>query len=182
MRNVWVDTFRGCAVSLMIFDHLIVVFTDFQDVRNFTRIALPMFCVLSGYLSGDRLGDRYGQLWLSALLSWPIVLVLELALIHILLVFALVYPLLFLPPTYFLFVLSLGLLQAFTWPIGWAGYEPGYVFAFLSVGRLMRLSGWQLPSAKFSVPVVSWLGRWPLSAYVSHIFLIYFVSTLMVIL
>jgi hypothetical protein len=175
-RNQLGDVIRGFAIVLMVSDHILAVFLDLGELRNVTRFALPLFAILSGYYAGSGPSSRYAELWLAALITWPLVVLLELALVHILLVFALVYPLLWLPRNYFLIAFAFGLLQVVNWPIPWSGYQPGYVFSFLAFGRLVREAGWILPNSSFSVPFAALVGRYPLLAYVSHITVIYLIT------
>lgn len=53
-RLASLDTLRGLAIVLMVVDHIAWLFGDSQiaplHIRFFTRLAMPLFCALSGYL------------------------------------------------------------------------------------------------------------------------------------
>lgn len=165
-RLPFLDLLRGLAIVLMALDHAVVVFGWPEELRHLTRPALPAFMVVSGYLF-TRVGPRYFDVVLAALVTWPVVQYLGLVWIHILLVYALVVPGLALPLGLRVVVGSLGLLQAMTWPLGWGGYEPGYVFAFLVLGNLLAYTGIRWPEVRFRLLEV--VGQWPLSVYVGHL-------------
>ena len=78
-RAVAYDFVRGMAIVLMVVDHFCWLFVDASiepfSLRFFTRLAMPLFCVLSGYLAVSRkptlgwLGMRWwrlGQMFLAA--------------------------------------------------------------------------------------------------------------------
>lgn len=171
-RNQLIDVIRGLSILLMALDHVLAVVDPSSPWRHLTRAAMPGFMVISGYLGAGAVDRRYWDVVMAAVISWPLAVFLELALVHILMVFVLVYPLLRLPIGGLILVASLGLLQAHNWPIHTGGYQPGYVFAFLAVGRLAALAGYQAPNPPIRSPFVSWLGRRPLQAYVGHLIIL----------
>lgn len=74
------DVLRGIAIALMIVDHLSWLFYDDAiepyTIRFFTRLAMPLFCVLSGYLASTKKTDlgwegfrwkRFSQILLAAI-------------------------------------------------------------------------------------------------------------------
>lgn len=167
-RSHAIDLIRGTAIALMVFDHAIVAFDLDPQWRHLTRVAMPMFMIVSGWLFCGSLTARYWQVWAAAALTWPFVLMLDVAVVHVLLVFALVYPLLLLPLPWLVCLAGLGLLQVYNWPLNWGGYQPGYVLAFLVVGRLSRLAGMNFP--RITLPaLVTAPGRYPLTLYTAHL-------------
>lgn len=63
-RNLSLDVIRGAAILMMIVDHASWLFADAViepwGIRFFTRLAMPLFCVLSGYLA---VGKKPGLGW-----------------------------------------------------------------------------------------------------------------------
>jgi len=166
-RLAFWDALRGAAILLMVLDHAAFVF-GLEWVRDFTRFAMPLFMVTAGYLA-TRVGHRYVMVVAAALATLPMAWFLGLAFLHILTIFVLVYPLLFLRVQLLVPLASVLLVVAWNWPLS-LGYEPGYVLAFLLLGRFLRVSGWQPPSV--TVPGVEAVGRWPLTWYVVHLVLL----------
>lgn len=168
------DVLRGLALLLMILDHAVIVFGWADEIRHLTRLAMPMFMVLSGYLFRYRLGRRYAQVWIAALMSWPVAVVLDVAAVPILVIYAALLPLLLLPVHWVLIVAVLGALQLYNWPIAWQGYQPGYVFLFLALGRIYRLipRNSRLTVGSGGGPLV-WMGRYPLFLYVAHLWVLF---------
>lgn len=167
MRNRTLDAARALGIALMVLDHFAAVYEWPSVVRDFTRLAMPLFMVTSGYLFRG-LGQRYSDVWATALLTWPAVVVLDVALFHVLLVYALVIPALCARTGVLVVLASLGLLQGLNWPIPWHGYQPGYLLAFLVLGRLTREAG--VVVQDFAWP--SWvtvIGRYPLTVYGGHL-------------
>lgn len=64
-RLAALDTLRGFAIILMILDHVAFYFFDqlieLGSVRLLTRLSMPLFCVLSGYLTLESLTRVKGQ-------------------------------------------------------------------------------------------------------------------------
>ena len=168
MRNATLDAARAAGIALMIVDHIAVVYDWPAPTRDITRLAMPLFMITSGYLFTGKLGQRYRDVWATAAITWPMVVVLELALVHVLIVYALVLPLLRANQGTLLSLTCLGLLQAFNWPIGWNGYQPGYLLAFLTLGQLARQAGIEIQHRDWP-SWLTWAGRYPLTAYGSHL-------------
>lgn len=173
-RNPFIDALRGLAIILMALDHLLHVYDPGSPLRAVTRFAMPLFMVVAGYLGTGYCTRRYLEVVIAGALSWPIAQALGMPLVHILFVFALVYPLLRLPIGGLLIVGSIGLLQAHNWPLPLGGYQPGYVLSFLVMGRLAAVSGYCLPSPRFRFLTFELFGRYPLEIYVVHLALIFF--------
>lgn len=167
-RVAFWDVLRGAAILLMVVDHAALVFDGPDWVRVLTRPALPLFMVTAGYLFSG-LSSRYLWVIAAAFVSWPLAQMIDLPVLHILAVFVLVYPLLLLPLPWLVFVASWLFVAGYTFPLE-VGYEPGYVLAFLVLGRFLRLGQWTPPA--LSVVGVEWVGRWPLTVYVGHLALL----------
>lgn len=64
-RNGALDTIRGLAIVLMIVDHVAVLLFDIaigpDNIRLLTRLALPLFAILLGYLLTNRI-DRANRI------------------------------------------------------------------------------------------------------------------------
>ncbi|KAA8976911.1 acyltransferase family protein [Halospina sp. K52047b] len=168
MRNATLDAARAAGIALMILDHVAVVYEWPPIIRDITRLAMPLFMVTSGYLFTGKLGERYLEVWLAAAITWPMVVVLELALVHVLIVYALVLPLLRAQPGTLLLLACLGLLQTYNWAIPWDGYQPGYLLAFLVLGQLARQAGIEIRHRDWP-QWLTWPGRYPLTAYGVHL-------------
>lgn len=170
-----IDLLRGVAILGMVAVHAVQV-PGVADwfVSGPGRLVMPLFMLVAGALSAGRVPSmrRYFEVMAAAVASVPLAWVLELAFAPILLVFWIVWPLVWLSrdPLYLSALGSLSLLQAYSWPLGWAGYEPGAVLACLCFGGLCakRLLSLDLPS----FPLVEFVGRYPLTFYLSHLYLI----------
>ena len=194
-RDARLDALRGFAVILMIIDHssaLAVLGIDAAGplswlverngvlwwVRHtLTRLSMPLFMLVSGYLivhrrPSPRRRAEVGALGvaLSVLLwwTWPTFGVPEILVVWSLCLFA--APLIVnaaLP------VAVLGVLQTINLPIGWGGYEPGLVAAFLALGVLWRALEPQTPHLfSFAAHLPGWvsaIGRRPLWWYSTHL-------------
>ena len=57
-RNRALDSLRGVAILLMIVDHVAFLFFDqnieLGQLRFFTRLSMPLFCILGGYLAAGK--------------------------------------------------------------------------------------------------------------------------------
>lgn len=177
-RNPLIDVIRGLAILLMVLDHVAAVYGFDPWVRDLTRPALPMFMVLAGFLGSGLVTSRYWDVVTVAVMTLPLLVYLQLVLVPILVVFALVYPLLRYSPGWLVIFASAGLLWAHNWPLQWGGYEPGYVLAFLAFGRLGALAGVQIPRLTWSLPGLALIGRYPLTVYALHVFVIFAAVTL----
>lgn len=60
-RNVCLDTLRGLAIVLMIVDHaagiLLTIPIDYSTIRFGTRLSMPLFAILMGYLLNSKAVD-----------------------------------------------------------------------------------------------------------------------------
>ena len=191
-RDRRLDRLRGLAVLLMLVDHLLVFAPQFSDAWFFspapgsptwwtrhtlTRLSMPLFMLVSGFLLHDRPPSRRRRLLIGVLgglltlllnWSWPAFGVPE-----ILVVWSLVMLLTPLLREHPLEMLVLGVLQQLYLPVSWQGYQPGLVAAFLAAGvlwrrlpapaRLLEALGDALPSFFATV------GRRPLLWYATHL-------------
>lgn len=176
-RSTALDRLRGLAITLMILDHVLVIFAPVSPVRTtVTRLAMPLFMVVSGLLM--RLGGQYRRLrYLEAfavvivvtpLLGWlwPAFGVPEI--VGVWLLVAITFR-----PVVQRWPLTgavVGYIWYTYWPLAWHGYQPGVVLMFLCIGSLCvrdvgeigRLGGY-LPSQ------LERLGRRPLLIYGGHL-------------
>lgn len=183
-RDVTLDAVRGAAIVLMILDHALgfAQTTDLtqpwmHDIRfSITRLAMPAFMVCSGMLLSRRGIAR--RRWFevaavavavngAALISGLSTFVPDILAIWCL-VMLLATPLRRFPAT----IAVLGLLQATYWRLPIAGYQPGWVLAFVALGVLMARSGDQevLPAIARRTPAwATAIGRKPLRWYAGHL-------------
>ena len=162
MRNQALDTLRGLAVLLMILDHAAVVFGLPEIIRLYTRVAMPLFMAISGYLWTAHRPHRLGLVALAAALSAPLEIYLGLTQPGILTVWLLAQiamPLVARYPaeTAFFALVSTFMINP------WSGYHPGLLLVFLALGRLIP------PPRHFHLPPFALVGRLPLSFYLAHL-------------
>lgn len=179
-RSVTLDRTRGLAIVLMIADHALVLVDPTHPARyTVTRFALPLFmlCTASTLRRARARTRRLVQvaavgtgITVLTTIAWPafgaqpdVTLLIVLAIVATERARASWYgPAL---------VATGALVQALYLPIGWNAYEPGLVIAWLCIARyalaeqpdLTHRIGTRLP-AVFAVP-----GRYPLTAYASHV-------------
>ncbi|MCA1726985.1 MAG: heparan-alpha-glucosaminide N-acetyltransferase domain-containing protein [Actinobacteria bacterium] len=171
------DAARGLAVVLMIVDHVAAVMGSNAGplwwVRHtVTRPALPLFMVVAGILIARR---RSSWSWrrLVAIAGAGVVATWLLLVSGIqfgpdvLLVLVATCPAWGVLSRRPLELLVLGLLQALYLPIGWGGYEPGLVLAYLGVGILAGGCGERLSWIRGRA--FELVGRYPLTWYLGHL-------------
>lgn len=196
-RTERLDQYRGIAVLLMVADHVLAIgvavallhgtplspaaVSRLRLVRlTVTRLALPLFAGVSGYLLADRDGPssrRRLQLVAAAVVAQvlfaPLPGMSDVDVLVVIVVAQLAWPLVRRRPAE---AACAGIVLAFNLPSlphGWTGYSPMLVLAFMCVGALaadrdrvrrdappepLRLPGW-----------VSAIGRRPLTAYLAHL-------------
>lgn len=187
-RVVWVDRLRGLAVVAMVVDHVCAVLAYVWHVPGpwvvlrltVGRVAFPVFLLLTGWLlvgrgPSSRRTARIAAAGVGAAL-WSMVCGLPIGQPDILLLIAAVlavWPVIVRAPV---LAAAVGVIQPFTWPVPWAGYQPGALVALMVLGWLWGQPGpdWQtlrlVDSDLGWVPEpVRWLGRWPLEFYVGHL-------------
>lgn len=75
-RNLAFDTLRGLAIVMMIIDHVAAVAfeqnIELGQIRFFTRLSMPLFCVLTGYLVAGKTNVNWRRL-LQVLLAAVVV-------------------------------------------------------------------------------------------------------------
>lgn len=179
------DALRGFAIVLMVVDHVIVATQTvssnpellFEVRRSLTRLAMPLFMVVSGALwalHGAPSRRRLTQVFVAAVavnvslaVTWP-----EVGLPEILAVWvgcALAAKLFLEAPVE---VAVLGLLFAWHYPLDWDGFQPGFVAAFVALGVLWARTGrtgFADPLAAHLPELFAAAGRRPLSIYVGHL-------------
>lgn len=187
MRNQQLDGLRGFAIVLMILDHVLVTGLlhwgwpeQLQWLRlTVTRLALPLFMMIAGYLWADR-GPSWRRLpWLIAaafvatvccrLLGLPPI---EIVALYLGCMVVSKYVVLAPIPT-----MIVGLLWAFNFPDTFPQlfYHPGYVLTWLALGVIWwrQELAWDYEPETIQTPpgaqLYGWLGRWPLTSYVFHL-------------
>jgi surface polysaccharide O-acyltransferase-like enzyme len=194
-RNRLLDRWRGLAVILMVLDHLLAAALANQLTESpaafltrvtLTRLAMPVFMVVSGYLAYRHAPSRRRLIEVAAAalvvnLLWavlpmgaapPDILVIWLAAIA-LRRFWVQYPV----PT-----VVLGLVQSVALPFDWGGYQPGLVVALLAVGVLAAMAD-AIPMVRLPDVVdrpVCAIGRHPLGWYLVHIAVIAAITVVLV--
>ncbi|WP_440996600.1 hypothetical protein [Arhodomonas sp. SL1] len=169
-RTAWLDGLRGAALVLMVVDHLAVFGYLPDELRAVTRLALPGFMFVAGWLWRPGLRPRLLEVIVAAAASWGLWFLVAGPMVPVLVVFCLTYPLLGLARRAPVTALAVSVLQLSAWPIPWAGYQPGAVLAFLVLGQLACVHGlgeWQGLGQR-----LAWLapaGRWPLTLYLGHL-------------
>ena len=174
IRDVRLDLLRGAAVGLMVLDHALLVIGGPHVVRlTITRLALPLFMIVAGYLLGQRGGQRPSSRRVLAVGACGVATTTMFHLMglptpDVLLTFVavlMVYPLLSRWP---LQLATLGLLQAVNIPIPWTGYQPGYLLLWVGLGVLTFRAGIALPTLRLPSWVAA-VGRQPLRWYVGNL-------------
>lgn len=189
-RLVFLDRVRGLASLLMVLDHSLVLSLTLDpgdglrtDLRStLTRLSMPLFMVVSGFLLSGSSRRRVLQVAGAAVLLAPLLYVcwVEFAQPEILALWLLVVPLRSLLERYPLELLFAGVLQVLHLPVGWPGFEPGLVLVFLAMGVLARDRPRSLEMLGRALP--GWfasVGRYPLTVYAGH--LIIFTAVLVVV-
>jgi len=148
-RNASLDTLRGAAILLMVLDHavgiLLGVSIEFSSVRFWTRLSMPLFCLLMGYFLtvGKPLNrHRYLQIAIAMVVInaayWPLYDKFEI-LASLLLAFTVLR--------------AVG--KAYPWFVGmvllypvdpldqWFDYAPSLVISFVTLGMILRQRGLQ---------------------------------------
>jgi uncharacterized membrane protein len=178
-RDYKLDSLRGLAVMLMVLDHALVVWAPESIVRyTLTRLSLPLFMLCTAAVC-ERYGTsnrRLGQIALAGVLvsvglnaAWPAFPAqpdVTLLIVAAILVAQATVPRFGAYP-----VVVCGLIQALYVPVGWHGYEPGLVLAWLLIGSLALARSPELV-ARLGGGLPDWLGglgRHPLSVYVGHL-------------
>jgi len=174
-RFIGVDCWRGLAVVFMAVDHACWFFGVFPWVRSIgTRPGIILWSVVAGVMSSGR---HISQLYLfigCGLSAMAAVLPTGCPDTVLLLTlgswFAARYPVASVP------LALLACVQLASWPIPrpWTGYQPGLIFALITMGRLWldrhqldRL--WPLGTTTRTTTALAWLGRHSLALYVGHL-------------
>jgi len=141
-RLDFLDAARGFAVALMVLDHAIHVVGLPEGLRlGVTRLALPVFMVLSGALLSARSfrlrGRRVVELAAAVLLSTPATVIADLDRVNVLAVYAVGVAVMFalarVPVPYWVTVAVCFTTLQFL-RFGWNGYEPAIVVGLLALG------------------------------------------------
>lgn len=170
-RSRVVDAWRGAAVVAMVLDHALVASGHGgSSLRHtVTRAAFPLFAVTAGAV--QRRGGVRWERWLEVLAAGLVATALGprvgLGQPDVMLLFAFVLPVTaFLPGWARVAVMCAGLIQPFTWPVPWGGYEPGALLGLVLVGQVVgveglgRWEGWAW---------MRWVGARPVAAYLGHV-------------
>jgi uncharacterized membrane protein YcfT len=173
-RLAWLDRLRGLAIALMILDHALVVTDPTHPLRlTITRLALPLFMICAGALHRPLTVRRIARLAPAVAIEAVISPHVPLAQPGIVTVYLLAVAILAVPAInralhiYPAPMAVLGILQSLFQPLGWPGYEPGLIIAFLCIGIA---SGHQFqPLAHRLLRYLEPIGRRPLTWYCGHI-------------
>jgi hypothetical protein len=178
------DVLRGVAVLLMILDHVLalVVFkgapaAELMWIRlTLTRLALPLFVGISGYLLARRgvVHDRkrQAQIWAAGVLVTVAFMGMGFPVPDVLFVLALVHPLFGLVRRWPIVAGVVGALQFQYLMIPWQGYQPGTIVLYLSLGVLAATS--EVPQLRNAL--LERVGASPLRWYVGHVAVLLVVS------
>jgi uncharacterized membrane protein len=173
MRIRQIDALRGFAIVLMVADHCALFFDMPYFFRLPGRLAMPIFMMISGYLWRSGLtGERYLQVIAAAFFTTFVGWKLGFPLPDILVSWLLWQPLMKYIVRFPVLAAAYGLVISQLFVVG-AGYHPGLILAFLSLGVVLRR--WPLfPLAWVNLPVpLKYVGLRPISAYVGHFALLY---------
>lgn len=176
---------RGAAIVLMVLDHVLIQVDADSTVRggapwSVTRASLPLFMLVSaavwrrsGRVRWRLLAVAGVEAFLYGALDMPLPGI-------VVLIFVVVTGLdsalsADLHPVGWYALAVLGGVQALYVRVGWAGYEPGLLLLWFSLGRLV------VPSIGYDIAripprparLLMWIGRWPLSWYVGHLVVIW---------
>lgn len=170
-RSAALDGLRGLAIALMGIDHAALVFGAPDGVREIlTRLAVPLFMALAGYLWRPGFRWRYLDVLIVALATAPMLAAIGGATVPILFIYLGTVPALWISRRAPALVLLLCFVQVNAWPVGWFGYEPGYVLGCMVVGQWARASmSAELDQLGEPVRWLAPLGRWPLTFYGLHL-------------
>jgi uncharacterized membrane protein YcfT len=190
-RDKGLDALRGLAIVLMIVDHVLVAqmyVNGWSSAAEWTRLtvtrlSMPLFMIVSGYFmtrSRPFTVRRLVQIGIAAIYINVLMETVKVGFDppEILAVWLMVMILAPLMVRFPIELAMLGILQTLYQPIGWPGYEPGNVVAFLCLGilfrerqnTLLRSVGTRLPSW------MSAIGRHPLAWYLGHLTVIILVA------
>lgn len=188
-RDVRLDALRGVAVLLMVVDHAAsaapLLFPALVPAaahgwlwwlrRTLTRFSMPLFMLVSGALLARAAPSPRRRAQVAALAVavqvllagwWP-----QFARPEILVVWSLVMTAAEVLRRFPFEMVVLGVLQQVCLPVGWYGYQPGLVTAFVALGVLWA----QLPQQTVfdrAVSLPRWVaatGRRPLLVYATHL-------------
>lgn len=167
---------RGAAILLMIVDHVLVLVDPDSLARStVTRLSMPAFAIVTGYLWRARWTWRYAHLVAAALVAEVCGRLIGLGTPDVLLLIGAGYLALWLveysglPP---LVAIALAVLSWQHMPVGgmpdtWTNYHPNEVLAWMLLGRyLLEVEH------VVRLPRVRWLeaiGRRPLAWYLGHL-------------
>lgn len=184
-RDGRIDRLRGAAVVAMVADHAAAFALHLglhgstaevlDAVRRWpTRLSMPTFMVVSGLLLAHHVPSRRRRAQVAA-----VAVAVNAALVlcapgidvpEILAVWSLLMCAGEVLRTWPVPAASAGILWATTWPVAWAGYQPGVVAAYLCLGVLAARTGAGLGTVGGWLPL--WLepvGRRPLTIYAAHL-------------
>lgn len=177
-RDVAVDVVRGCAVLLMVLDHVLVQVDPASTLRvgapwSITRLSLPLFMLACAAVYRRSTSTRWRLTWVACA-EMVLYELLEMPAPGIVLLIVILLTFLDLfrePPYYWLGVV--GLVQALYVPVPWDGYQPGLVLAWFCLARLATTAGTFVPAGTADrgmlVPALAWVGRHPLWWYLGHL-------------
>lgn len=185
-RDTAVDRLRGLAIALMVLDHTLLCAIGVWGVSErvegiaslvritLTRLALPLFMVLSGWLLArkDLALRRYFQVLAVGLASTAVAaaFALPIATPDVLIVWCVVMTGSALIRRFPVQAVAVGVVQSFTWPWPWDGYQPGVVLALVAAGVLAKHSNSRFYVIGDRLPrLLEVVGRHPLGWYFWHL-------------
>lgn len=165
-RSAGLDALRGAAIVLMIVDHLAGMLMDvrieYSSVRFWTRLSMPLFCVLMGYFLNPHKRHsltRYAQIAAAAVAINVLYLWVygELEILASLLV---AYTLFLLTGRYFVVFAAAALLYAVDPSPRLFDYPLTIVVSFVAQGMILRQLGGQaaLVSGCLLASGIAWVG------------------------
>lgn len=166
MRSATVDKVRGAAILVMMLDHLLLFIDPTSPIRyTFTRLAMPLFFIVSGQLLRRLNYSRLGIVAAIGILLPSYAHFIDSP--NVLLIYAISAIILIkLPYPKTIIAIALAFYaNRYTAVIG-TSYQPLALLAFMALGRTFPVAEWR---GDWIPGWVAFLGKRPLEWYVGHI-------------